>query len=396
MTGCKKEQVQVVPVLTAVQEGNEIILKWTPNNVEGFKYYRIMRASDGQRYHTINNVDNPDSDAFDKSTTTYTDSNFPFSDSLHYKIMVFGNEIISSAKVCIRVTPAITLNNTIGNAYVIEEEKKILLLESHGSQSYIYLYNHINNNLLNKIQLNMNSSGSLVFFGKYNNSHEFYFYESWNNKIYIYDALTMNQVANMSFNASYTKFYPGNNGNVYANNGYNYTYVINRKNLTSKAYQGNNYINRLFYMKPNNKLLGWNSGKLVLFTLDDFGNILSESIKPVNYSAEPIEIGNSDLLYCGDPGRKKVVNTNTWEEREFIFPDNLYREFQGLHLANKIIYAYKSNDYRIYCFSIADFKLKKIINIRFEPYKLLSDSEYLYFYGNYNMPRILDKIKLIQ
>ena len=76
IVGCK-EEIQTVHSLTSIQDGNEITLKWTPTSVSGFKYYRIMRANDGQHFSTINNVDSLGSDAFNKNITTYTDSNFP-------------------------------------------------------------------------------------------------------------------------------------------------------------------------------------------------------------------------------------------------------------------------------------------------------------------------------
>jgi hypothetical protein len=194
--GCKDE-VQTINSLTAVQDENEITLEWTPANVSGFKYYRIMRATDGQNYKTINNVDSIGTDAFQKDVTTYTDTNFPYVDSIYYKVMAFGDEIISSPNVCIYIKKNILTSQNISTAYVLPEEKKILLYTQNWQDSYMSLFDYTTNQLINKVKINITTTGSSIFFGKYNGKHEFYFFDSWNNKIYIYDALTLAQIANI-------------------------------------------------------------------------------------------------------------------------------------------------------------------------------------------------------
>ena len=391
IVGCK-EEIQTVQSLTTIQDGNEITLKWIPTSVSGFKYYRIMRASDGQHYSTINNVDSLGSDAFNKNITTYTDSNFPYVDSIYYKVMAFGDEIISSSNVCIHVKKPIMISQNITNAYVLPEEKKIIVYAENWSNSYMYLFDYTTNQSINKVKINIHSSGSAVFFGKYNGKYEFYFFDSWNDNIYIFDALTLTQIGSVYFWNSYPMFSTNNNGTIYSNSGSYSTTIIDRKNLKTTSYQGSNYIEKLYYMNVNNKLLGSNYNKIVLYTLDDTGNITAENPKSFNYSSNPIYIENSNLVYWGDYGSRKIINTDNWQENTLSISNNGYKEFSTLYSTKNVIYACANYENKLYCFSMTDFKLIKTVDIKFTPNKFLSDSNYLFFYGN----SIVDKIKLVQ
>jgi hypothetical protein len=389
--GCKDE-VQTINSLTAVQDENEITLEWTPANVSGFKYYRIMRATDGQNYKTINNVDSIGTDAFQKDVTTYTDTNFPYVDSIYYKVMAFGDEIISSPNVCIYIKKNILTSQNISTAYVLPEEKKILLYTQNWQDSYMSLFDYTTNQLINKVKINITTTGSSIFFGKYNGKHEFYFFDSWNNKIYIYDALTLAQIASINFWSGYPMFSTNNNGTIYSNNGSSYTFIIDRKNLTATSYQGSNYIDKLYYMSYNNKLLGSSYNRVVLYSLDDKGNITAENPKNFNYSSDPIYIENSNLIYWGDYGSRKIINTDNWQENRLTISNNVYKEFSVLYSTKNILYACSNSENKLYCFSMTNFKLIKTVDIRFTPNKFLSDSNYLFFYGN----SMVDKIKLVQ
>jgi hypothetical protein len=397
LAGCK-DDIQTVQFSTAVQDGNEITLKWTPSDMSGFKYYRIMRADDGLHFNTINNVDSVGSDAFDKNICTYTDSNFPYVDSVYYKIIAFGDEIISSPNLCVHINKPITISENISNAYVMPDEKKILVFGYNGSSSYMYLYDYVTNKLINKMRLDVYSSGSTVFFGKYNNKYEFYFFDSWNDKIEIYNGLTLTKITDMSYWGNYPMFATNNNGTIYSNDESSYTYLINRKNLTTTTYQGATYIEKLYYMNVNNKLLGTTSyyNKVVVYALGDTGNITSEYIKNISYSSNPVYVENSNLIYCGNNGIKKIINTDTWQENTLPFPDNVDNEFMYLYSAKNVIYACTGYENKLYCYSMTDFKLIKTINLRFVPTKLLSDSNYLFFCGYYNGSYIIDKIKLVE
>jgi len=351
-----------------------------------------MRATNGQHFSTINNVDSIGTDAFNKDVTTYTDSNFPYVDSIYYKVMAFGDEIVSSSTVCIHIKKPILISQYISNAYVLPEEKKILVFAEDWSDSYMYLFDYTTNQLLKKEKINIHSSGSAIFFGKYNGKYEFYFFDSSNSTICIYDALTLVQIASVNFWGSYSMFSTNNNGTIYSNNGYSYTNIIDRKKLTTTSYQGNNYIDKLYYMNFNNKLLGLYYNKIVLYSLDDNGNITAENSKSLNYSSNPIYIENSNLVYWGDNGFKKIINTDNWQENTLKFSNNVYKEFSVLYSTKNILYACANYENKLYCFSMTDFKLIKTVDIRFTPNKFLSDSNYLFFYGN----STVDKIKLVQ
>jgi len=267
---------------------------------------------------------------------------------------------------------------------------------SNGSNSYMYLYDYSTNTLINKIRINVTTTGSVIFFGKYNGKYEFYFFDSWNDKLNIYDGLTLTPIASMAYWSGYPMFSVNNNGTIYSNNGSSYISIISRKDLTTTAYQGINYVEQLYYMNANNKLLGLYSNKIVLYTLDDKGNITAENFKSFNYSTYPIFIENSNLVYWGNQGSRKIINTDNWQENVLTVSNNVSKEFTILYSAKNVIYACTSAENKLYCFSMTDFKLIKTINIRFIPTKFLSDSDYLFFYGYTNGLNIIDKIKLVQ
>ena len=395
LVGCKDEN-QSVQFTSAIQDGNEITIKWSPTSVSGFKYYRIMRASDGQHFSTINDADSVGSDAYDRNKTTYTDSSFPYVDSVYYKIMAFGDEVISSPNILIQIKKPIVISQSIGNSFIMPEENKMLVFGSNGSNSNMYLYIYTTNTLIKNAPITINTSSSTIFFGKYNGSYEYYFFDSWNYKINIYDGLTLTQTATMDFWSSYPLFTTNNNGSLYSTNGSYSINMINRKDLVTKTYQGSSYIDKLYYMNSNNKLLGLNSNKIVLYTLDNTGNIISDNSKTFNYSTSPVYIENSNLVYWGNNGSRKIINTDTWQENVLTIPTNVNKEFSILYSANNVIYACNYNENKLYCFSMTDFKLIKTINIRFVPTKFMSDTEYLFFNGSSNGINIIDKIKLVR
>jgi len=395
LVGCK-DQIQTVQFSTAIQDGNEITIKWMPSNISGFKYYRIMRASDGQHFSTINDADSVGSDAYNRNTTSYTDSSFPYVDSVYYKIMAFGDEIISSPNILVHIKKPLEISQNIQNAFIMSDENKMLIFGSNGSNSSMYLYDYTNNTLINNTPVNVTTSGSAIFFGKYKGKYEFYFFDSWNDKLNIYDGLTLNQVANMSFWSGYPKFATNNNGTLYSTSGSNYITLIHRNSLVTTTYQGNNYIDQLYYRDIDNTLLGLYYNKIVLYTLDNTGNIIAENFKTLNYSTNPIYIENSNLVYGGNYGSRKIINTDNLQENTLTISNNGYKEFTTLYSVNNVIYACSNYENKLYCFSMTDFKLIKTITIRFTPTKFLSDPEYLFYYGSSNGINIIDKIKLVQ
>jgi len=395
LVGCK-DQIQTVQLSSAIQNGNEITIKWMPANISGFKYYRIMRASDGQHFSTINDADSVGSDAYNRNITTFTDTSFPYVDSVYYKIMAFGDEIISSQNILVHIKKPIQISESIENAYIIPGENKMLVYGFNGSNSFMYLFDYTTNELIKKATINVYSSNSAVFFGNYNGKSEYYFFDSWNDRLNIYDGLTLTPNASMAFWNGYSVFTTNNNGNLYSTNGSYSINLINRQNLVTTTYQSSNYINQLYYISADNTLLGLYYNKIVLYSLNYNGDITSENYKNFNYSGYSIYIGNSNLIYCGDTGSRIILNTNNWQENVLSIPNNVYKEFTFLYSAKNVIYACTNYENKLYCFSMTDFKLIKTIEIRFIPIKLLSDSNYLFFYGSSNGINIIDKIKLVQ
>ena len=395
LTGCKNDNLKV-PTLKLTQDGNSIILNWNSSNNPGFKYYRIMRATDGQHYSTINNVDSLTSNAHNKNITTFTDTSFPFVDSIYYKVMVFGDDIISSQNECIHISKPISVPLPISDAYIMPDINKILVLQSNGSNTSMSLYDYTTNALIKTVSLYIESTGSAIFFGKYNGNYEFYFFDSWNDVLNVYDGLTLTKTGSMTFWDSYPMFVSPGNGFIYSNSTSSYMRIINRKSLSMTTYQGSNYIDHLYYMSVNNELLGSYYNKIVLYTLDASGNISTEKSQSYNYSSNLIYIENSNLIYWGNYGSRIIINTETWLEYALNVSNNGYKEFSVLYSKNNVLYACANNESVLYCFSMTDFKLIKTINIRFVPVKFLSDSNYLFFFGPSNGQYIIDKINLVQ
>jgi len=396
ITGCKKDLQSVVTLSEPIQNDNVIVLNWKVDNLSGFKYYRILRAIDKQHYTTINNIDSLASDAFNKNITSFSDSNFPFVDSIYYKIQVFGDEIISSRNVCIHINKPFSFDQPISGAYFLPETKKALIFTGMGySTPKMNLFNLSTGLIENKVDILVETTGSQIGYGQFKGNYEFYFYDSWNNKITIYDAQNMTPVGSLSMAIDYPKILSDKNGNVFLFSAYsNYITIINREKLVkSNFYTSNNFL-AIKYNTEKNTIIAAGNSQFVEYQLDPSGNITSLTTKSIPNVSFNQFVENSDFIYRGNPGSRKIVHTITWQEFALNDENNSYVEFSLLYSKNNVLYASKGT--KIYCYSMNDFKLLKILSIRFLPEAFLSDDQFLYFYGNYSTLNFLDKISLLK
>lgn len=399
ISSCKDDTSPILTLQTPEQIDNEVILKWDVMQVPGFQYYMVMRASDGKNYNVINDIVNKSSDAYDQNITTFSDTSFPFTDSLYYKIIAVGDEMVSSGDYLIRVKKPLMLPGDISNVSYMPEENKILVFGYESSKGYtLKLYDFTNYQLINSTSINLTTTGSSVFFGKYNGKYECYFYNSWNSKFYVYDALTLQKTDSMNYWNSYATFFSNDNGLIYANSGSYSTHIIDRQSMTYTYYNGNKYIRYLFYNKEENKLFGTGSydNWIVKFDLDESGNIVGENLFSLNSYADPMFVENSNL-FLQNYNSSYILNfydTDTGEQHNLdlsssVYLNNLYKKFN-------VIYAFAIYSNTVYCISATDFSLIKTIKTRVSPQKLFSDENYLYLVGQYDGNSIVDKIRLIK
>jgi hypothetical protein len=297
--------------------------------------------------------------------------------------------------MCIHIKKPFSFDQPITNAYIIPDSQKALIFTGY-SDGQMSLYNYTTGLIENKLNIHVETTGSQFGYGKYNGNYEFYFFDSWNDKITIYNALTMNQVGVLSISASYPNIISDKNGNIFIYSIYysSYITIINRDQLLKTNYYYNYYFCSLKYNKDKNTILAICSSQFVEFNLDVHGNMTPLSTRVIpNYQNNQF-IENSDLIYRGNSGSMKVVNTNTWQEYTLKDENNAYFEFTVLYSKNNILYAARNNS--IYCYRTSDLSLLKIINVRFSPTQFLSDEHNLFFYGNNYSQSILDNIVLVQ
>lgn len=394
-TGCKEETLSVVTLSEPIQSENTIVLNWKPENIKGFRYYSILRATDGQHYFPINNTDSVGSDAYNQNITSFTDASFPFVESIYYKIQVFGDEIISSKNMIIYIRKPFSFEQPITSAFIIPETRKVLIYTGYDNTK-MYLYNIETGLIENEVSIHNEVTGSQMGYGKYNGNYEFYFYDSWNDKITIYDVLTMKQVGVLSMSASYPYIISDKNGNIFIFSSYSSSNVtiINREQLLKTNYYYSSSFLSLKYCMEKNTIKAICSTKFVEFNLDVHGNMTPFSTRDIPYYDYNQFIENSELIYRGNSGSRKIIDTNTWQEFTLKDENNAYYDFTILYSKNNVLYAARSN--RIYCYRLPDLRLFKMINVRFSPVRFLSDEHKLYFFGAYNGQNILDNILLVQ
>jgi len=391
-TSCKEEIQRVITLSEPVQNENVILLNWKADIVPGFKYYQVLRAVDGLHYSTINHVDSAGSDAYNKDITSFSDMNFPFVDSIYYKIQAIGDDIISSRNVCIHIKKPFMFDQPIRSACIYPDIQKALIFTGYGD-AQMYLYNLSTSLIDNNLKIHVESTGSQIGYGKYNGNYEYYFFDSWNDIITVYNAMTMAKVGSLSMWSDYPSIISDKNGNIFIFSEYSSNITIINREQFIKTNFYYNYFQTLKYNTDKNTISAVCSSKFVEFSLDLHGNMTPLTTKDIPAYGFNLFIENSDLLYRGNSGSRKVINTNTWQEYTLKDENNAYCEFSVLYSKNKIVYASKGT--RIYCYSLNDLKLVRMLDVRFTPTQFLSDDHYLYFYGSYNTQNLLDKIVLL-
>lgn len=396
--GCEKEKIKV-PDTPKVYFGNRgIVIEWESSNISGFSYYEVLRSTDGTRFNTINNIDSTNSPAFEISNTSYTDIPYPFEDILYYKVAVIGEggkELEVSEKVSIEVPKPIELEFDPSAAYIMPERNEILFFKSAWDDTYFYLFDYQNSEMLKSLNLNIKTTGYAQGFGKFNGNYEFYFNDGWDFQMDIYDALNFSYKSSFNFSASYTHISSDYSSNIY----YHYfdnIYIVNRTTLTSETYHSNNnYFHELYLMEGLNRLIGFTSDRILLFDINNAGNITNETYKDFEYPLKYDYIPGTKYIFGGDYSDSKIINTETWEEQELKDEYNNIMDYSLFHAKNGVLYAYKNK--MMYCYNLNSLELIEVFSTRVEPRIILSDNnDLILIQSSFSGRTIIDKMKLTE
>ena len=404
---CKDDFPQMLVLHIPQQIDNSIILNWEQSEIPGFRYYMVMRASDGKNYNVINDITAPTSDAFRKEITTFTDNTYPLEvDTLYYKIMAVGNETVSSKNVFFRNESKVHIvKGNVIDIHCLEDMNRISVITyDYNYERKLRVFDMQSGLFLpNEATIDLSSSGCWYLWGKYNGKTEFFNYDSdWT--MYVYDAATARLITSLRTPSYvwYDSYTTNNKGMIYIYS--SRLYLLNRETGTTTQYQPINHMywaDFLHYDSNNNKLYAideMNYGRIITFNFNSDGSVASDDAFIINEnSGTPIFIENSSLFIVNTNGQWKILNMNTqmYYPIEWSFTSGYYSSETKAVLANNNIYFYNGSN-KIFQISTTDYKIVKTHILRTEHLKqMVVANSYLYYLGYYyNDGYLLNKIKL--
>lgn len=395
---CEKEEFKVLEAPQLHFGNRGIVIEWNPTDISGFKYYEVLRSTDGIHFSTVNNISSTNSTAFDKNNTSYTDIPYPFEDMLYYKVAVLGEngeELEVSEKRSITVPKPIELDFDPSAAYMMAECNEILFFKSAWSDTYYYLFDYNSNKIINSLNLSIRSTGYAYGFGKFNGNYECYFNNGWNFQMEIYDALNFYYKSSFNFSTSYTSIESDYSNYIYWHE-FDNIYMVNRSTLTVERYHSNNnYFNKLYLMEGQNKLIGITDDKIILFEMSSPGHISKETSKNITNSSGYEYINGTNLIYGSDYSESKIINTDNWEEVELKDENNNAIYFSLFHVKNGVLYGYRNKT--IYCYKLDNLELIEVFPTRVQPRIILSNNQDLFLVqSTFSGKTIIDRMKLTQ
>jgi hypothetical protein len=381
---CKKESVKIINLSDPYMDGRGIVLNWEYMEIPGFKYYQILRSTNGKDFYFIDNPGTPDSGLLNINKTTYTDILYPVADNVYYKVAAFGDEIVASNMVGFVVPKPLTLHFQPEATYIIPEKGQILFFNSNEIDSYFYLFDYINNTLLDSIKLSFEYSYAIGF-GDFPENHEFYFYNFslGNIKMAIYNIEPFNKMAEFDFLAGQTDVITNKTNSIY------YAYFDNIFCINRET-----YINRLYYSDIQNKLIGIASD-LVSYDLDTTGIIIGETAKYLNLPYGSVYIEGTSFIYGSNYLGNILINIENGLEYNISELCEGLEEVSCFYSKNNVLYLY--GELNIFCYSLPDLNLIEKIPTRIDPDMILSDDYNLFLFEFVNgSETVIDNIKLTQ
>ena len=399
ISSCKKDDHLTLVLHMPKQIDNTIVLSWEQANVADFQYYMVMRSSDKKKYDVINDIVTPTSDAFRKEITSFEDITYPLgTDTLFYKIMAVGKEIVSSQSLCYRIEhPVRLINGNFSDVHYISETHKISVLSYENYSYKLKTFDlETGQSSSNGAPINLSNTGCWYFWGQYNGKTEFYNYDS-NWTISVYDASTLQKVTSLRTPSSiwYDPRVMNNKGNIYVYGWYN-LYMMNRATGEEYTYyQPTNRISaeRLYCNSKDNQLYAVDyGGRIQTFILDDNGNVTGEEMYSSGYTYyNMLYIENSSLFVVRTNSEIKILDMNTKK----LHNTSLTQMPSVILLNNNVIYASDNNSRKLHQLEVGSYTITKSTSVRVVPTKFFIENGYLLFLGQYvNNSYILDKIKL--
>lgn len=400
LVGCEKDE-EAVKVIDApkVYFGNRgIIVEWKPTDVSGFRYYQVLRSTDGKDFTEVYGHLNDDEGSSDINHTTYTDIVYPFADSVYYKVAAYGNGKIESQKVGLAIPAPMELDYDPSAGYIMPEREEILFFKGYDARGTRFsLYDYRNGIKKKELKLEVEVSGFTQGFGKFKGNYECYFHDSWKTQMDIYDALNFDYKGSFDFEQPYSSVTSDFSNFIYYKE-FRDILIVNRNTLNTTRYSNkeNVMLASVQYMESQNKLIAVTDPKgISLFELGDSGTIVNEFHKKLNNVDIINYIQGTKYIHTEALNSSKIINTENWEEKSLLDEHGKTLYPGILHAKNGILYAVSGQ--KIYCYSLDKLELIEYFPARIEPYMLLSDDKDLILISRtFGHTAIIDKMKLSQ
>lgn len=396
IVACNDNDIKIINVqATETEEG--ITVEWSKPDITGFKFYQIMRSSDGKTYSVINSISDKTSDSYKSNVTTFVDYTYPFADSLYYKVIAVGDESVSSENILVKTNKPFIVNNQIYSLSAMPKTDNVAFTYYNNGYK-LALGNLSTKKITKEISVNYLSSSDYLTNGKYNNQPEIYYYSYDNYKLYVYDANTLT----VKFNSNYcylsnANIQVGKNGILYMmSRSSGSIYSLNRQSV-QQTFNTSTTIYDMKYDSVSNTLIALGSTSVLTYNLGTDGTITAAgSVSIPTYSYYSF-IQNTNYLY-----RKETLNTTIYDYSTGISTSlNNDVSFKSIDYKNGYFYCvpYSSSNV-IYCYNASTFALHKKITFRQQVGVVSFDNNYIYFAGyynsNYSSTYIIDRKELFK
>jgi hypothetical protein len=256
----------------------------------------------------------------------------------------------------------------------MQDQNKILFFEDSWSNSQLYLYDYINDSILDSLNLDVKSTAYAIGFGKTNGNYEFYFNDGDSPTLQIINANSLDIITSIELVDIDKDIISDNHGYIYAAR-FGEIYSINRQTQEIKTTQGSGFYEKTIYNQNSNCIISLNSwgSKVLKLKLDDNGNIIQKSQLEVSNNLNDLYfIDNSNLIYFTDYNDagyydQTLINLDDLSTYQLKNEKGEYITFSIFYSKNNVLYAYKNNQRKIYCYSIDNLEFIKTIPTRIIP-----------------------------
>lgn len=393
LVSCKDDEVTFINVEQIVETESGVTITWTKPDVVGFKFYQIMRSSDGVSYSVINSISDTKSEAYNQFYTNFTDISYPFVDSLYYKIIAVGDESVSSENILIKIKKPLVLYNPINYMAAVPGTDKVAFTY-YNSGYKLAIADMSTSKIIKEISIDNIDSYDYLSCGSYKGQPEIYRYSYDNYEVRAYDANTLDlKYVSPYCYLSNPKIQVDKNGNIYMFsksssriNSVSRDGIVKTFNTLSTTYD-------ISYDSISNTLKALGVSAISNLNLAVDGTITTGgSITIPSYLYYSI-VDNTNYIYRKETSYTPVYDCNTATAKQL----NNSISFATILFKNGYFYCLPTNGAKlIYCYSANTFDLVKMIEFR-EQIRLMSiNNNYLYVSGSYNGSYIVERKELIK